>query len=34
MSESVKVPLLARNGWMNFQKNLLVSKPLAEDLFK
>ena len=26
MSQSVKVPLLVRNGLMNFQKDLLVRK--------
>ena len=30
MSQSVKVPLLVRNGLMNFQKDLLVSKYLLD----
>ena len=32
--EHVKVPLLVRNGLMNFQEDLLVSKHLSVNLFK
>ena len=34
MSQSVKVPLLVKNGLMNFHKDLLVSKPSSVNLFK
>ena len=34
MLQSVKVPLLVRDGLMNFQKHLLVSKPFSVNLFK
>ena len=33
MPQSVKVPLLVRNGLMNLQKDLLVSKPSSVKLF-
>ena len=33
-SESAKVPLLVRYGSINFQKDLLASTPLSDNLFK